>query len=141
MEALESGNMEWCLKTKVDDKTQPYEGYDSKDQWLQDILWSATGCVEDIPNMKELPEQLQQVLLQYEDIFCAKLPLGKRMKLGPVNIQVDKTMEKPPECLCPHPTSTYWSAESNLLEAGLIEKLDVAEGQLSPSFHLPSQMT
>ena len=63
------------------------------------------------------------------------------MKVDPVNIHIDETIEKPPECLRPRPTLSHWREEGdkildNLEEAGLIEKLDILYGFLSPSFHV-----
>ena len=61
------------------------------------------------------------------------------MKIEPVDIKVDKEKEKPPECIRPRPVPAHWRKENEkildeLEEAGLIEKLDVSEGYLSPSF-------
>lgn len=61
------------------------------------------------------------------------------MKIDPVDIKKNEEMEKPPECIRPTPVPAHWIEENDrildeLEEAGLIEKLIVSEGFLSPSF-------
>ena len=46
--------------------------------------------------MENLLEEIQQLLHQFEDVFCEKHERGRTMKIEPVDIKVDKEREKPP---------------------------------------------
>ena len=70
-----------------------------------------------------------------------KLLKGRWIKTKPVDIVVDPDVEKPEECMRPRPIPAHWQEEANqiidnLLEVGLISKLEKSTGFLSPSFHV-----
>ena len=71
------------------------------EEYIADRLYSTTGNIKDVPNMESLPEEIQQLLHQYEDVFCEKFERGSTMKIEPVDIKVDMEREKPPECIRP----------------------------------------
>ena len=66
------------------------------EEYIADRLYSTTGNIKDVPNMESLPEEIQQLFHQFEDIFCEKLERGRTMKIEPVDIKVDKERENPP---------------------------------------------
>ena len=43
--------------------------------------------------MESLPEEIRQLLNQYEDCFCEKLPKGRKMQIDQVDIKINKEME------------------------------------------------
>ena len=141
---VQQGTMERCLK--VEKEAGPslsghYRGYESKEAYLYDHLWSSTGSVEDIPRLDELPEEIHQILYQYFDIFCTSLPRGRRIKVKPVDIVIDPEVPKPELCLRPQPMPAHWQPKvdniiDNLLEAGHMSHLEKVGEFLSPSFHI-----
>ena len=70
-------------------------------------------------------------------MFCEKLPKGKKMKIDPIDIKVNKDIEKLPEGIRPRPVLAHLREDNDwildkLESAGLIEKLDVMRG----TYHL-----
>ena len=89
--------------------------------------------------MEELPEEIRQLLWQYKDVFKEKVIKGRTMDIPPVELRIDKSKERPEECIHPRPVPAHWKKQHDkildyLEEAKLIEKLDSTEGFLSPSF-------
>ena len=132
---LEEGTIDRCLKIEKEEEPKEYKGYKSREEWLQDRLYLTMGSITDVPKMNKLPIEIQQHLRQYEDVFCSKLPRGRSMKVEPVDIQIDPSIPKPPKCVRPRPVPAHWVKQSreimdNLLEAGLIEPIDISEGYI-----------
>ena len=135
---LKSGNIERCLKTSTKSTEKDAEK-EERDAFIADQLYSTTGNIKDVPNMDQLPEEIQQLLIQYEDVFREKLVEGRTMECPPIELKVDKDKKKPEECIRPRPVPAHWKKQHDeildyLEMAKLIEKLDTTEGFLSPSF-------
>ena len=94
---FKSGNIERCLKTSTKSKEDMEKN--DRDAFIADCLYSTTGNIKDVPNMDQLPEEIQQLLWQYEDDFREKLVEGQTMETPPMELKVDKEKKKPEECI------------------------------------------
>ena len=119
---LEKGSIDRCLKTKVEDDKKPCNRHASKEEWLAYRLYSCTGNMKDIPNMEQLPKEIRELFMPYEDVLCDKLPQGRTVKIDLVDIWINEEIEKPQECLSPCPTPAHWREESNKI-LDVLEKL------------------
>ena len=63
---LQKCKIDRYLKTKSDDDSKGYRGYKSKEEYISDILYSTWGNLSDMPNLKSLPEEIRQLLNQYQ---------------------------------------------------------------------------
>ena len=61
---------------------------------LQERLWSDTGDISCVPNMQNLPENLQKLIREFWDVFSDSI--GDRpMDVPPVKLTVDECVPKP----------------------------------------------
>ena len=107
---IKLGNIEKCLKTSTN-STEKDKEKEERDAFIADWLHSTTSNIKDIPNMDQLPEEIQQLLIQYEDVFREKLVEGRTMECPPVELKVDKDKIKPEECIRPRPVPAHWKKQ------------------------------
>ena len=63
IEDLQQGNISRCLKTsKKENKKEGEKEEQSMEDFIADRLYSTTGNIKDVPNMDQLPEEIQQLL-------------------------------------------------------------------------------
>ena len=104
IEGLRLGHIERCLKATSTTKKSDKE----RQELLADRLYSTTGNVKDVPNMAELPEEICQLLWQYEDVFKEKLVQGRTMDIPLVELRIDKSKPVPEQCIHPRPVPAHW---------------------------------
>jgi hypothetical protein len=62
---IQTGGMDRCMKVETSEevpKSGPFEGYETREDWLSDHLWSSTGSVEDVPGFNKFPEEIKKIL-------------------------------------------------------------------------------
>ena len=90
---MEQGTISECLKAEMEENKQPYNRYYLKEEWLTYHLYINTRLVEGVPGMEDLSTEVRQLILQYQDICCSKLPKGRTMKVEPLDIKINPDME------------------------------------------------
>ena len=105
---------------------------------LQERLWSDTGDITCIPNMQNLPENLQKLIREFRDVFSDSI--GDRpMDVPPVKLTVDESVPKPAKTTTCHAIPLHWqdSGEhilTDLLQAGIVKRVTEPCEFVSPSF-------
>ena len=92
---------------------------------LQERLWLDTGDITCIPNMQNIPENLQKMIQEFWDVFSDSI--GDRpMDVPPVKLTVDESVPKPAKTMTCRAIPLHWqdSGEcilTDLLQAGIVK--------------------
>ena len=105
---------------------------------LQERLWSDTGDISCVPNMQNLPENLQKLIREFRDVFSDTIS-DRPMDVPPVKLMVDESMPKPVKTMTCWAIPLHWQESgerilTDLLQAGIVKRVTEPCQYVSPSF-------